>query len=59
MGLQAPGLSTYDFATLYTARPHNLIVEKLIHLIELTFTLEALFIDCNENFFFHFRGAQT
>ena len=53
MGLQAPGLSTYDVATLYTARPHNLIVEKLIHLIiELTFTLKALFIDCNEKLFF-------
>ena len=28
-GFQASGLSTYDFSTLYTTLPHNLIKEKL------------------------------
>ena len=28
-GFLAPGLSTYDFSTLYTTLPHNLIKEKL------------------------------
>ena len=27
-------LSTYDFSTLYTTLPHNLIKETLLHLIE-------------------------
>ena len=27
-------LSTYDFSTLYTTLPHNLIQEKLLYLIE-------------------------
>ena len=30
-------LSTYDFSTLYTTLPHNLIKNKLIDLIERTF----------------------
>ena len=30
-------LSTYDFSTLYTILPHNLIKEKLHDLIEPTF----------------------
>ena len=34
---QATSLSTYDFSTLYTTLPHNLIKEKLIDLIERTF----------------------
>ena len=33
----ATGLSTYDFSTLYTTLPHNLIKDKLIDLIERTF----------------------
>ena len=28
-GFLASGLSTYDFSTLYTTLPHNLIEEKL------------------------------
>ena len=28
-GVLASGLSTYDFSTLYTTLPHNLIKEKL------------------------------
>ena len=34
---RAASLSTYDFSTLYTTLPHNLIKEKLINLIEWTF----------------------
>ena len=33
---RATSLSTYDFSTLYTTSPHNLIKEKLINLIEWT-----------------------
>ena len=32
----ATSLSTYDFSTLYTTLPHNLIEDKLIDLIERT-----------------------
>ena len=38
---RATSLSTYDFATLYTTLPHNLIKEKLINLIEWTFKREG------------------
>ena len=37
IGFCATSLSTYDFSTLYTTFPHNLIKEKLIDLIEWTF----------------------
>ena len=33
-GFRATSLSTYDFSTLYTTLPHNLIKEKLINLID-------------------------
>ena len=36
-GSRATSLSTYDFSTLYTTLPHNLIKEKLLDLIEWTF----------------------
>ena len=36
-GFLVSGLSTYDFSTLYTTLPHNLIKEKLTELIEQTF----------------------
>ena len=39
-GFRATSLSTYDFSTLYTTLPHNLIKEKLINLIEWTFKRE-------------------
>ena len=35
-GFLASGLSTYDFSTLYTTLPHNLIKEKLTESIEQT-----------------------
>ena len=48
-GFRATSLSTYDFSTLYTTLPHNLIKEKLINLIEWTFKREvSLYIACNE-----------
>ena len=37
IGYQATSLSTYDFSTLYTTLPHNLIKEKLLDLIYWTF----------------------
>ena len=48
-GFRATSLSTYDFSTLYTSLPHNLIKEKLINLIEWTFKREGSpYIACNE-----------
>ena len=48
-GFRATSLSTYDFSTLYTPLPHNLIKEKLINLIEWTFKREGSpYIACNE-----------
>ena len=48
-GFLASGLSTYDFSTLYTALPHNLIKEKLTELIEQTFNREgSLYLACND-----------
>ena len=56
-GFRATSLSTYgsllifllyDFSTLYTTLPHNLIKEKLINLIEWTFKREGSpYIACN------------
>ena len=43
-GFRASSLSTYDFSTLYTTLPHNLIKDKLVDLIERTFQGKALFI---------------
>ena len=53
-GFLASGLSTYDFSTLYTTLPHNLIKEKLKELIEQTFNREGpLYLACNDkNVFF-------
>ena len=42
-------MSTYDFSTLSTALPHNLIKEKLAELIVQTFNIEGPFyLACNE-----------
>ena len=47
-GFVASSVSTYDFSTLYTSLPHNLIKEKIISLIKDTFKRERhLFIACN------------
>ena len=46
---QASKLSTYDFSTLYTTLPHNLIKDKLIDLINRTFIREnTQYLACNE-----------
>ena len=48
-GFQAATISTYDFSTLYTTLPHNLIRNQLVDLIENTFRREeALYFTCNE-----------
>ena len=48
-GFKASTLSTYDFSTLYTTLPHHLIKDKLIDLIEHTFSREkALYLACND-----------
>ena len=53
-GFQALTISTYDFSTLYTTLPHNLIRNQLVDLIENvlienTFRREeALYLACNE-----------
>ena len=40
---------TYDFSTLYTTLPHNLIKEKLTEFIEQTFNREgSLYLACND-----------
>ena len=43
-------MSTYDFSTLYTTLPHNLIKDKLLDLIEQTFNKKEgkLYLACNE-----------
>ena len=63
IGYQATRLSTYDFCTLYTTLPHNLIKEKLLDLIERTFYKKEgkLYLACNDKKAFftsadHYRG---
>ena len=65
IGYQATSLSTYDFSTLYTSLPHNLIKEKLLDLIERTFykTEGELYLACNDKKAFftskdHYKGYQ-
>ena len=50
-------MSTYDFSTLYTTLPHNLIKEKLIDLIERTFYKKEgrQYIACNDKKAFSLR----
>ena len=41
-------MSNYDFSTLYTTLPHNLIKDKLNDLIERTFQIEdSPYLACN------------
>ena len=43
-------MSNYDFSTLYTSLPHNLIKDKLIDLIERTFNRKGLpYLACNDS----------
>ena len=54
-GFLASGVSTYDFSSLYTTLPHNLIKEKLADLIEQTFNREgSLYLACNDKNDFYF-----
>ena len=60
---QATSLSTYDFSTLYTTLPHNLIKVKILDLIERTFYKKEgkLYLACNDKKAFftsadHYRG---
>ena len=51
-GFRATSLSTYDFSTLYTTLPHNLIKEKLLALIKSAFKQfykneGTLYLACN------------
>ena len=48
----ATSLSTYDFSTLYTTLPYNLIKDKLIGLIERTFNrVGSPYLACNNKIF--------
>ena len=53
-GFLASGLFTYDFSTLYTTLPHNLIKGKLTELVEQIFNREgSLYLACiDKNAFF-------
>ena len=60
---QATSLSTYDFSTLNTTLPHNLIKEKLLDLIDRTFYKKEgkPYLACNDKKAFftsadHYRG---
>ena len=58
-GFQTTSLSTYDFSTLYTTLPNNLIKEKLLDLIE--HEEGRLYLACNDKKAFftsadHYRG---
>ena len=45
-------MSTYDFSTLYTTLPHNLIKDKLIDLTNRTFIWKnTQYLACNKNVF--------
>ena len=43
-GFQASTISTYDFSTLYTTLPHDLIKNQLVDLIENAFRREEVLI---------------
>ena len=60
-GFRASSLSTYDFSTLYTTLPHNLIKDKLVDLIERNFQREGShYIACNDkNAFFTSDAASN
>ena len=53
----AISLSTYDFSTLYTTLPHNLIKDKLIDLIVRNFQREGSpYLACNDRNAFVYFG---
>ena len=57
-GFRAASLSTYDFSTLYTTLPRNLIKDKLVDLIERIFQRKgSLYIACNDRHAFFTSDA--
>ena len=57
-GFRAASLSTYDFSTLYTTLPHNLIKDKQVDLIERIFQREcSLYIASNDRHTFFTSDA--
>ena len=57
---RATSLSTYDFSTLYTTLPHNLIKEKRLDLIEWTFkNYGSLYLACNDRKAFFISSDQS
>ena len=57
-------LSTYDFSTLYTTLPHNLIKQTLLDLIEWTFkralkNYGSLYLACNDRKAFFTSSDQS
>ena len=64
-GFRATSLSIiYDFSTLYTTLPHNLIKEKLLDLIEWTFkralkTMVHFHLACNDRKAFFTSSDQS
>ena len=53
-------MSTYNFSTLYTTLPHNLIKDKLIDHIERTFQRKGSpYLACNDRNVFLHRGKKT
>ena len=60
IGYQVTSLSTYDFSTMYTTLPHNLIKEKLLDLIERPsikrMVSYALLVMIRMRFAAHYRG---
>ena len=64
-GFRATSLSTYDFSTLYTTLPHNLIKEKkILDLIAWTFkralkNYGSLYLACNDRKAFFTSSDQS
>ena len=63
-GFRATSLSTYDFSTLYTTVPHNVIKEKLLDLIEWTLkralkNYGSLYLACNDRKAFFTSSDQS
>ena len=52
-GFHATSLSTYDFSTLYSTLPHNLIKEKLLYLIEWTLKYIKMALKTMVHFIWH------
>ena len=56
--IRASSMFTYDFSTLYTTLPHNLIKDKLVDIIERTFQRkDSFYIACNDRYAFFTSDA--